>query len=133
MVEISKNMKIMLVVDAIAGFIYGVFYLIIPELTSLIRESANFDPQFWRLWGATCFAFGIFCLIAVRRAEWDNIKILVELGILWLILAIIVNFIIIFTVPLSITAYASQWFDNIVIILLIGANTYLYLKESSSA
>jgi len=133
MVEISKNMKIMLAVDAIAGFIYGVFYMIIPELTSLIRESTNFDPQFWRLWGGTCFAFGIFCILAIRRAEWENIKILVELGILWLILALIVNFIIIFTVPLSITAYASQWFDNVVIILLIVANTYLYLKESSSA
>lgn len=132
MVEISKNMKIMLVVDAIAGFIYGVFYLIIPEITSLIRESTYFDPQFWRLWGATCFAFGIFCLIAVKRAEWENVKILVELGILWLILALVVNFIILFTVPLSITAYASQWFDNVVIILLILANSYLYLKEPSS-
>jgi hypothetical protein len=132
MVEISKNMKIILIVDAIAGFIYGVFYLIIPELTSLIRESANFDPQFWRLWGATCFAFGIFCLIAIKRAEWENIKILVELGILWLILAAVVDFIVIFTIPLSITAYASQWFDNIVIIILIVANSYFYFKEGSS-
>ncbi len=130
MVEISKNMKIMLIVDAIAGFIYGVFYLIIPELYSVIIDSTNFDPQFWRLWGATCFAFGIFCLIAVKRAEWENIKILVELGILWLILALVVNFIIIAIVPFSVTAYASQWFDNVVIIILIVANTYLYLKES---
>jgi len=133
MVEISKNMKIMLVVDAIAGFIYGIFYMIIPELYFVIKDSTNFDPQFWRLWGGTCFAFGIFCLIAIRRAEWENVKILVELGILWLILAVIVNFITIATVPLSITAYASQWFDNVVIIILIVANTYLYLKESSSA
>jgi len=130
MVEMSKNMKIMLIVDAIAGFIYGVFYLIIPELYSVIIDSTNFDPQFWRLWGATCFTFGIFCLIAVRRAEWENVKILVEFGILWLILALVVNFITIATVRLSWTAYASQWFDNIVIILLIAANCYLYLQES---
>jgi hypothetical protein len=132
MVEISKNMKIMLLVDAIAGFIYGVFYLIIPELYSVIIDSPNFDAQFWRLWGATCIAFGIFCLMAIKRAEWEEIKILVELGILWLILTVVVNFITLATVRLSWTAYASQWFDNIIIIVLIVANCFFYMKESKT-
>ena len=130
MVEISKNMKIVILINAIAGILYGIFYLIIPEVTLGIRDSHNYDPQFWRIFGATVIAFAVFLLVSIQRAEWDNIKILVELIILWLILIVIVNFITLATVPYSAAGLAAQWFDNIIIIILIIVDVFFYQKEN---
>ncbi|NVM03259.1 MAG: hypothetical protein HWN67_13040 [Candidatus Helarchaeota archaeon] len=130
MTEISKELKIMLIVDVITAFIYGFLFMIIPEVVYVLRNYPHFAPQFWRLWGGTCFAMGIFCLIAVKRAEWENIKIFLEFGILWLIFAIVVNMLAFTIVIYSATALLNQWVDNILIIVLIIANSYFYIREN---
>ena len=76
------------------------------------------------------FALAIIALLALKRGEWEDIKIIVELAIIWLILVLITNFWAFASMPFSATAAASQWFDNIVVIIFIIVDIWVYLRES---
>lgn len=130
MALITKEMKVVLLFNVIAALIYGILYFFIPDATALLTGHTRYDPQFFRLWGATCIALAIFGLLAIKRAEWENIKILIELAIVWLILALIANFISLATLTYSQAGLVSQWFDNIVIIIIIIVDTFFYIRES---
>jgi len=129
MTEISKQFKIILIFNIIVAFIYGFMYLVIPEVTRILRDALFYDPLFWRLWGGTCIALGTLGLIGLMRNEWESLKILIEFAILWLIVALIVNlwsFTFMFRTPAGV---AIQWFDNILIFVIIVMDTYFYMQE----
>jgi len=69
MAELSKFFKIVLLIDVIAGVIYGILYLFIPEIYADLIDSPSFSLQFWRLWGVTCLLLGIFGIIGLIRNE----------------------------------------------------------------
>ena len=133
MAEMSKEFKILLLANTIVAFIYGFMYLVIPDILSTLIEPTNYDPHFWQLWGGTCISLGILGLIGLKRGDWEKIKILIEFMILWLILALIVNFISLIITTHSAAALASQWLDNIVIIVIIVVDSYFYLREQKLA
>ena len=129
MTEISKRMKVILIINTIIAFIYGFLYLVIPEILADLNDAPHFDPHFWRLWGGLCMVLGIFGLLMIKRAEWEGMKILWEFVIIWLIMMVIVNFMTMFTIRRSAVNFASELFDIIVIIALIVVDTYFYLQE----
>lgn len=129
MTEISKRMKLLLIINTIAAFIYGFLYLAIPEILADLNDPTYYDPHFWRLWGGLCIVFGIFGILMIKRAEWEEIKILIEFVIIWLIMTNIINIATMFIIHRSAVNFASELFDIILISALIVANTYLYLQE----
>ncbi|MFX0186568.1 MAG: hypothetical protein ACFE8A_02410 [Candidatus Hodarchaeota archaeon] len=129
MAEISKNMKIVIIINVIAAFIYGFMYLVIPEIIATLNDSPHFDPHMWRIFGGTAIALGIFAVIMIMRAEWESSKIFWEFAIVWLIIVLIINLIMTISVPRSAVNLASQWFDNVVVIVLIIVDIYFYLQE----
>lgn len=129
MTEISKRMKLILIINTIAAFIYGFLYLVIPEILADLNDAPHFDPHFWRLWGGVCMVLGIFGLLMIKRAEWEGIKILWEFVIIWLIMIVIIDLMTMFTIHRSAVNFASELFDIIVIAALIVVDTYFYLQE----
>ena len=129
MTEISKRMKLLLIIDTICAFIYGFLYLVIPEILAALNDPTYYDPHFWRLWGGLCIVFGIFGILMIKRAEWEGMKILWEFVIIWLIMMILVNIMTMFMIRRSAVNFASELFDIILISVLIVVNTYLYLQE----
>jgi hypothetical protein len=130
MVEASKEVKIVLSINAIIALIYGFMYLIIPDVTNALTDGPYYNPHFYQLFGATCFALAIIALLAVKRAEWEYVKTILELGIVWLILVLIVNLWSFAYMPYSSTAIVSQTFDIIVVIIIIIVDIWVYLRES---
>ncbi|TFG22647.1 MAG: hypothetical protein EU532_14215 [Promethearchaeota archaeon] len=129
MTDLSKNMKILFIVDAIICSIYAIFYLIIPETFLQIVEYAYFDPVYWRHFGATALVIGLFCVIAVRRAKWEEVKVILEIGIVWVISILGIAIWEYFFIPATVIGKINTLFVIILLIVVICINIYLYIQE----
>jgi len=129
MVEMSKGLKIILVVDIIVAIYYGVMYLLLPELYYQMNDAPAFDLHMWRLFGGTLFVLGITGIIALKRGEWETVKPLMEVVILWLIMVVVLDIIWVLSVSASPTYVRSISTTIVLLIILIIANISFYQRE----
>lgn len=121
MVEISKEAKIIILINVIAAFLYAFFFLGIPEIYRDFTNSAFFSPVCWRQLGGTFLVIGIFGVIALLRKEWEQIRIFWELGIAFLIMLLCLDI-------WGIAVYLGVDYTVYVEIGLIAINLIFYLR-----
>jgi len=121
MAEISKEAKIVLLINIIASFIFAFIFLGIPEIYADLTNEAYFSPICWRQLGGTLLVLGIFGIIALIRKEWEQVRIFWELGIAFLIVLI--------SIDLWIIAYGLFDYTVIVEFVLIAINIIFYIRE----
>ena len=121
MAEISKEAKIVLLINIISSFIFAFFFLIIPEIYADWTNEAYFSPICWRQLGGTLLLFGIFTLIALMRKEWEQVRIYWELGIAFLIVLV--------SIDIWVMAYGLFDYTVIVEIVLVAINIFFYIRE----
>jgi hypothetical protein len=121
MAEISKEAKIIILINMIASFIFAFFFLGIPEIYASWTNDAYFSPISWRQLGGTLLILGIFAIIALIRKEWEQVRIFWEIGIAFLIVLI----------SIDIWVLANGIFDYTVIveIVLVVINIFFYIRE----
>jgi len=129
MVEISKRCKIVLLINAVAALIFMVFYLIIPKLYFTITEGPVFDPYYWRAFGVTLLVLGLFSLRAFLIGNKEQAKFMLEIGIIWPLIILILNIWELIFLTLSLTYTITTWLNNIILLVLIILNLYAYYKE----
>jgi len=129
MAEMSKEMKIVIIVNVIVAFIYGFLELIIPEIYYQLTDSPAFDIHTWRIVGGSFMVLGIFGIIAIIRADWEKVKITFELAIAYEILLLILDIVAYITITGSATWITGQIIATIIKIILIVINIYFYLRE----
>ncbi|TFG29010.1 MAG: hypothetical protein EU532_04100 [Promethearchaeota archaeon] len=129
MTELSKELKIVLIINGIAAFIYGFLFLVIPEIYYDLSDEPYPNVHLQRLWGGTITLLGIFALIAWKRGEWETGKIMVELAMGWLLLVCILSLASFAYVKRSPTNIASTWSDVIVTLIFFLMDLYFYLKQ----
>lgn len=127
--ELSKSFKIMLLVDMLVGFIYGILYVFLPDFIYSTNDAPYYDPHFWRLFGGVILGIGIMVLYALKLNDWDQIKFFVLNTIVFLIITVIINLASAAFITRSATNLIFHWVDNIVMIVLIVFNGYFYMKE----
>lgn len=123
MAELSKEAKIIYMVNAIVAFIFTILFLIIPEIYADFMSSSFYCPITWRQLGGSILVLGVFSIVGLLRKEWEQVRIVWELGILWLIVLLCVDFWGIIVITGS--------FDYVVIIMLIlvALNIFFYFRE----
>ena len=129
MAEFSKEMKIVLIINMIVAFVYGIMYVFLPETVYSLNDAPYFDPHFWRLFGGALIAMGIPVLLGIINGDWDYIKLFFQYAIIALIIFVLVNVTSIIYVTRSATNLIFHWLDTIVMTVLIVFNTYFYLRE----
>ena len=129
MAEMSKEMKIVMIVNVIVSFIYTFFHLIIPEIYYQLTDAPVFDIHYWRLFGGSLLVLGIVGIIAVIRAEWEHVKITFEIATFYLIMVFILNIVTFITITSSVSYFVSQLIATILCFILIVLNIYFYLRE----
>jgi hypothetical protein len=130
MVEMSKGLKIILIVDIVVAIYYGVLYLLLPELYYQMNDAPAFDLHMWRLFGGTIFVLGIAGIIALKRGEWEAVKPLMEVVILWLIMVTVLDIVWVISVSASPTYIRSISTTIVLLIILIIANIHFYRREA---
>ena len=131
MVEMSKGLKIILIVDIIVAVYYGVLYLLLPEFYYQRNDAPAFDLHMWRLFGGTIFVLGIAGIIALKRGEWEAAKPLMEVVIMWLIMVAVLDIVLLLTVSVSPTYMRSTSTTIVLLIIIIIANIYFYQREGN--
>ena len=129
MVEMSKGLKIILIVDIIVAIYYGVMYMLLPELYYSMNDAPAFDLHMWRLFGGTLFVLSIAGIIALKRGEWETVKPIMEVVILWLIMVALLDVVWVFSANASPTYIRSISTTIVLLIILIIANIYFYQRE----
>jgi len=129
MAEMSKGLKIILIINVVVALIYGFLYLFLPEINYALNDAPYFDPHFWRLWGGICVTLGIGGIIGLLKGDWDNFK----LFFLFAITVLFVTFIINITTTLYITRSATNiifhWIDNVVVLVMALIDAVFYWRE----
>lgn len=123
MAELSKAAKIMFLVNAIVSFIFTLFFLVIPEIYADLMNPPQFCSITIRQVGGSLLVLGVFSVVGLIRKEWEQVRIVWELGILWLIVILSID-------TWAMVAVAGS-FDFTVIIeaVLIALNIVFYIRE----
>jgi hypothetical protein len=133
MVEMSKEYKIIVLVNIIAAFIYGILYVFFPDFLYSVNDAPYFDPHFWRLFGGALLAVGIVGLYGFLKVDWDEIKLFMLYGITILLVILLLNLISNTYVIRSATNLIFHWIDNVVIIILLIINVFFYMRENKKS
>ena len=131
MVKIAKHLKIVLLINAIIGLIFAFLYLAFSYLYLPFIQWPFYDPYYSWSFGGTLLVLSLFSLLAIKKTEWEQIKIIVELIIVWQLMILILNIISLILIPAPITSLISTWINNFILIILIIANLYFYIKQEN--
>ena len=131
MVKIAKHLKIVLLINAIIGLIFAFLYLAFSYLYLPFIQWPFYDPYYSWSFGGTLLVLSLFSLLAIKKTEWEQIKIIVELIIVWQLMILILNIISLILIPAPITSLISTWINNFIFIILIIANLYFYIKQEN--
>ncbi|NVM31455.1 MAG: hypothetical protein HWN65_21635 [Candidatus Helarchaeota archaeon] len=129
MTEITKAMKIYLLVTSITCIAYGIIYGFLPWEFHLFIDYPFYDPGVSAALGAVLFAFGGFNLIALKKAEWEKIRMYIELGMTLHILWGTVSLWEVFTYGLSQPALTNASFNAALFFGLFILTFLLYRKQ----
>lgn len=125
MTEYGKLLRITFIIHIIIGLVFGLGFLLVPDLLYPIFEMTFVDPN-TRAFGAMILAFTIGSILALMTKEWVRVKILVEIEIVWTLVGSIVMIYHMFVPP----TYGIMWWGPIAITLLLWVLFLIsYLQE----
>ncbi|MFX0174733.1 MAG: hypothetical protein ACFE85_00725 [Candidatus Hodarchaeota archaeon] len=129
MAELSKEMKIVILINTIVALIYGIFQLFLTEWYAAVTDFPIFDIHFTRVSGGTLFVLSLFGFYVFLRKQWEDFKLFLEFVIAYQIMLLILDIVYIATITYSATNFASILLATIITAVLIVVNIYIYLKE----
>jgi hypothetical protein len=93
MTELSKETKLVCMINIIIAFIYTFLFLVIPEAYKQMSDAPDliYSPITWRQLGASILVLGIGGVLTIKRDDWDKAKLFWEISIIWLIIMLIIN------------------------------------------
>ena len=87
---VSKVLKITFLVHFVVAVILGFFYLLFPDQFISLLSWPYTDPVAIRLLGAAFLGLGISSVLGSRESDWEKVKIVVVMEIVWLAVAFVV-------------------------------------------
>ncbi|MHA2089874.1 MAG: hypothetical protein ACW98K_03360 [Candidatus Kariarchaeaceae archaeon] len=88
---IPQFLKNTFLAHAVVGIVFGLSYLLDPTIYEDLFDFTMTEPMVYRLVGAAIFALGVASWLAYREINFDKVKILVILEIIFTVLGAIVT------------------------------------------
>lgn len=131
MAELSKETKMVFIINSLIAFIYAFLFLVIPEAYKQMSDAPDliYSPITWRQLGASILVLGIGGVLSIKRDDWVKVKLFMEISIIWLILMLAINIWGMIAFPGTATALANDIVAVIVLIVLILLNIWVYYRE----
>lgn len=126
MVEITKSMKIVLLINAIVGLTIAFLHLVIPYAYLFLIQWPFYDPYYSWLFGGTFLIISSFTVLAIKKKEWEHIKMIVGFIISLQLMISFLNIIFLIFIPAPIISIIALWCYNVILIILIISNLYFY-------
>jgi len=123
--EILKMTKIVFILQAIVGMVFGLFFVLGAEIFFNLYSWPYEAPVFCRLLGIDFIALAFLLLLSYRETEWEKVKNIVMFSIVWTVLNsigfIILHFV--FTLP------PLNWSNIALYILFAVLYCYIFLQQ----
>jgi len=88
--QLSSGLKMTFLIHFIVGVIFGLIYLLAPEaLGRLVGWPVQEVPPY-RLIGAAMLGFAASSWLSYKATNWETVKIVVQMEIVWTILGALV-------------------------------------------
>ena len=87
--QIPYGLKITFLVHAVVAGVFGLVFLLIPEMFGGMMGAPIKEPSTFRLVGAALVAFAASSWFAYRETVWERVKIVVQMEIVWTILGVL--------------------------------------------
>lgn len=129
MVEITKNLKFLLLINAIIGLCFAFFYLAISFLYLSLIQWPFYDPYYSWAFGGVFLILSMFILLTIKQDEWEKCKTVFEITIAWQIMILALNILSLIFILAPIASLITTWVYNVVFIILIVANIYFHNKQ----
>jgi len=127
--EISKELKIVILVNAAAAVIYGILQTFITEAYLTMVDQPTPDVHFTRVGGGTLLVLAIFGIYTVLKKDWEDFKLLFEFVIVYEIMLFILDIVYFATFTISAINFANTLIATILTAALIAVNIFFYLRE----
>jgi hypothetical protein len=89
--NILPGLKSLFLVHMIVGIIFGLIFLLIPEIWGNLIGWPVTEPVIYRLYAAALLGLTASSWFAYKETAWDRVKIVVQMEIIWLILGTLVT------------------------------------------
>jgi len=122
--QISPGLKTLFLVHAILAAIFGLAYLLMPDVWGSLTGVPMQEPGWYRAIGAAILGFATSSWLAYRETAWDKVKIVVQMEIVWTILGTLVALwgLLFAGFP------AADWLNALVLGGFAVAFTYFYIR-----
>ena len=125
--QLSKACKYFLGIDFLIGLFFGIVFIFFPDFFYAIIAWNQKDDVAIRVLGVAVIALSAGSLIAAFEDYWKEIRAIMEIEVLWLLLALLT---VIFSHFLFLFPVQAIFIDIILVILLAGF-LFFILKERS--
>jgi hypothetical protein len=121
--NISSGLKTTFLVHVIVGLIFGLGMLLFPQAWSALGVSVK-EPEMYRLVGAAILGYTASSWWAYKETSWEKVKIVVQMEIVWTILATLVILwgLIFAGLP------AVEWVNAIIMACFAAAFSFFYSR-----
>ncbi len=120
----SSGLRTTFLVHAIISILFGVPYLLVPEMVGGIIQWDMSDSAY-RILGAAVLAIGVSSWLAYRASVWGEVRITVQFEIVWTVLAAAVTAWALFTGAMPTFA----WLNLAVFVVFAVLFGYFYTQH----
>ncbi|MFX0059372.1 MAG: hypothetical protein ACFE85_06890 [Candidatus Hodarchaeota archaeon] len=132
MTEILKLTKYSLLLYTLGGLVFAILYLFVTDIYLYDLTAWPFvDPYYPRAFGGTLLILAIFSLLMYFKKEWEHIKLVYELALLWLIMVLVLNILelALLISALPILAITNTIINTIIVVVFLAIGLYCYMKQ----
>ena len=122
---ISRECKYFLAIHFFIGLIFGLIFLFIPDFIYDLLDWPDRDPVAIRILGVALIGLSSGSLIAAFENEWKEIRVTMEMEVVFLLIVIITLISCHIFLEFPITA----WFIDVIMIILLVGFLFFILKE----
>jgi hypothetical protein len=121
--KVSSGLKTTFLVHIIIGLIFGIGMLLFPNAWAALGVPVK-EPNMYRLVGGAILGFTSSSWWAYKEPSWEKVKIVVQMEIVWTILATLVILYGLLFAGLP----AVEWMNAIIMACFAAAFTYFYSR-----
>jgi hypothetical protein len=123
--EYSDLMRYTFIVHIPIGVLFGLAFLLIPDIYGDFIDWEMEDPAF-RLLGAALLGLTAGSVLALRDRSWEKVRILVEIEVIWLFLGALAT---VYGMLTTEDYPAIGWLNVIILLGLLAAFSWNYYTE----
>ena len=125
MKPLSSGLRLTFLIHFIVGAITGLVFLLIPEVWGNLVNWPMPEPATYRLIGAAILGYTAGSWFAYRATAWNQVRIVVQMEIVWTILGTLVLVWALLFAGLAVAA----WMNAIALAAFAVAFTYFYFRD----